>query len=184
MPESTASDLSGRAALSVAQIEASFFADGTPLHWREVAGALGMTLSEEDLDDCVFTALPADLEGDEFYLVGGFHPSGKTPAESNAVHWHLGWSPVPDEEPPHEIKVSSEAVGGYPGVLAKLSELWPEASEVSLKFSVRFSVASAADGSRPESITVRGRFRGSLSADLPKHLERMAWDGLVHTISS
>lgn len=170
--------------LRVSRIEASFFADGTLSHWRDVAESLGMELGETDSDECVFTALPGDLERGKFYLSGGFHPSGQTPAESTAVHWHLCWALVPDEEPPAELRESSDAVGGYPRILTKLVEAWPESSEISVRFSVRFTASPSAKGSSAESITVRGRFHGNLSADLPRHLERAAWDGLIHTVGS
>lgn len=70
-------------------------------------------------------ALPESMEPGSRFLEGVVQSIGK---EAGETRWSLRVSPVPNPNPPQDLVESSRSVGGYPGILRRLMETWPEGS--------------------------------------------------------
>ncbi len=130
---------------SLLRLELTFFASGSTAKWVKFAKKIGAKVDLND-GDASFGALPHVPTENSLYIIGGFHPAGKTPSKSRSVHWHVAWISAPDGDPPERLRKRSVKVGGYPGVLERIREHWPHDGGPA-EFDANFTAVLDIDGS-------------------------------------
>jgi len=120
----------------VSSVEVSFFAQSTPRQWREFMEALGCRLEPKAASlpwETGLVALPELLKKGDRFLTGEVHPLRKKPHET---HWVLKLQPVPSPTPPRELIDESRQLGGYPGILQRISDGWPAERRIEVQSKV------------------------------------------------
>lgn len=122
----------------VSSVEVSFFAQSTPQRWREFMVALGCRLEPKATPlhwETELVALPEILKKGDRFLTGEVHPLLPSPEET---HWVLKLQPVPSPTPPQELIDMSRQLGGYPGILERISDGWPAERRIEVRSKVSF----------------------------------------------
>ncbi|MEI9940271.1 MAG: hypothetical protein WDO69_23895 [Pseudomonadota bacterium] len=129
------------------RLEITFFVEGRAAKWLKFARKIGAKVDRSD-GDASFGALPSIEAEGALYVIGGFHPTGKTPEKSDSVHWHMAWIAAPDTDAPERLRKRSAKVGGYPTVLDKIRENWPGAEPLE-KFDANFTAVMDIEDAEP-----------------------------------
>jgi hypothetical protein len=109
--------------IAITRMTASTMVEAGSADWRAVCKAVGAAILPQDPGwRATFSALPDPRKG--HYLTGDVHDSEEE--DGKKVHWHFEIYEIPEASPPKHVIASSESVGGYPGVLTRISEQWPK----------------------------------------------------------
>jgi hypothetical protein len=110
-------------------------------HWEAVLRKAGIQFATAtDGRQSVFlAAVPRELASGVHYLALETHP--EPDGDDGGAHWIFEWQPAPSDAPPEWMRISSNAVGGYPSVLERLAEAaGSENAPLSMRSSATFAI--------------------------------------------
>lgn len=131
---------SGERGAALYALSVSFDAEAKAGHWRELLQTLRPSPpSDESLNEfhVEFVALPDKIEEWRPFLLGAIWVNAQAPERSR---WKFTWKRAPAELPPPSIITASTAIGGFPGVLKRLEDLWPTKALLRAKVGATYMI--------------------------------------------
>jgi hypothetical protein len=120
------------------EIVVTFSATADRSLWHRLLLALGRDKSEEaELLDGNFVALSETGVELSPYLIGSFLSDELAP---DHVHWSMTWARTPGRPPPPSYVKENALTGGFPRILQRLADGWPNQGPVTADVKATYTV--------------------------------------------